>query len=181
MKLKTTLSILTALICATATQAAQNFIVGDVRYHTDHSVYSALPFADGDLSYGLIYEARDSNGALQLGVDYAPSVTGSILAEDAVEGTADPDIDYVATPMINLIFEDGIFVGGTGIRWSYIATEDDEEWSDMYWQLQLGLRFDLGEKIAVGVNAYYPFESWSDISDYDFDDMEYSASLSYGF
>jgi hypothetical protein len=140
-----------------------------VRQHVLHSVYEELPFEDGDLTYTLGYEYHDRAGYWQVLVGYTPEV-----------GEGDV-VDYVITPQLNLIIQDRVFLAGTGILGSYIESiADGGDWTSVYWQLMLGFEIPLGP-VKLEVMAYYPFESWSDIDDFEFDDIEYGGSLKFYF
>ncbi len=153
---------------------AQSGVSAGVRQHVLHSVFEELPFEDGDLTYTLGYEYHDKNGYWQLLVGYTPDLSNEELGIDDIA------VDYVITPQLNLIFQDGVFLAGTGILGSYIETEEEGDWTDIYWQLMLGLEIPLGA-LSLEAMAYYPFESWGDIDDFDFDDVEYGGSIKYRF
>ena len=152
------------------------------RYHTDHSIYTDLPFGDGDISYMLAYEYDQHITCWQFGLDYAPEVSGtrdvdSDDAEAEIVGT-----DFVLTPQFNIIFKDRCFRGGTGIMGSYIRNDDgDGDWIGPYWQLHLGLNFPIGNTISIGGNTYYVVEKWDKIIEFRFDDLEYAVWLNISF
>lgn len=154
------------LTCAgLADQGTANALVLGVRQHVRHSVATDLPYGDNDISYLLGYEWREASACWQLAVDYAPDV-------DSV------GVDYVLTPQLNLIVNDGIWRGGVGILKSYIADDMNTDWEDIYWQFILGIGIPLGG-LTVDVDAFYAFEDWGDIGDFDTDDLEFGASLSF--
>jgi len=140
------------------------------RWHSDHSVFLELPFGDNDISYEIAWEGHEEDGYWQLGVDYAPDVSGDL-------GTT----DYMITPYLNLLWSDGMFEGGIGGRQSYISDSlTGSDWSDFYWQFILGLRFPVGG-FDLSVSTFYVFEQWGDIGDFEGKDLDYGASLSYKF
>jgi hypothetical protein len=141
-----------------------------VRYHMQHSEFAALPYADGDLSYGLGYEIQDENGLLQLLCGFTPEF------EDR------KDLDYAITPEANLLFTDGMFQGGLGILSTYTSGgPGGDDWMDLYWQWVLGLNVPLGNRLSLQANAYYVFESWSKLNKFTFEDVEFGGYLSYKF
>ena len=174
--MKTTFKfLLLALVwsCAVSAFAAKpmrSALDAGVRYHADNSAYEDLPFGDGDLSYSLGYEYHDKNYYVQVAAGYCPDVTGT------------NDVDYVITPQANLFLTDGAWEAGVGILDSYISDKNDanDEWTDIYWQLILGVTFPVFN-IPLGLHAFYPFERWGDIDEFDLKDIEYGATLKYSF
>jgi hypothetical protein len=64
---------------------------------------------------------------------------------------------------------------------SYVESkEDGGDWTSVYWQLMLGFEIPLGP-VKLEMMAYYPFEGFSDLDDFDFSDIEYGGSLKYYF
>jgi len=158
-----------ALLAGNPAYAARRHAAGaGARWHVNHTVFEELPFDDGDLSYGLAYEYHDEAAYWQLAVHYTPDA--------GTNGT-----DYVVTPQINLIFKDRIWRLGVGALDSYVAAEDGGgDWGDVYWQLLTGLNLPLF-RFQLNANAFYVFESWSDLDDFDTDDLEYGFWLTYPF
>lgn len=136
-----------------------------VKQHAKHSVYTDLPYDDGDLSACLAYGIQETDSFWQLALDYSFDVNG-------IESTS-----FVLTPQLNMLWTDGPWYGGVGILDSYI--DDDvagADWTGIYWQAILGARIPFfGVKIDLA--TYYPFESWGDINDFDFQDLNYGAWL----
>ena len=152
-----------------ADNSPQSAVGAGVRQHVLHSAFEELPFEDGDLTYTLGYEYHDRAGYWQILVGYTPEV-----------GEGDI-VDYVITPQLNLIIQDRVFLAGTGILGSYVESiEDGGDWTSVYWQLMLGLEIPLGP-VTLEAMAYYPYESWSDLDDFEFDDIEYGGSLKFYF
>lgn len=141
------------------------------RYHQEHSTFLALPYAEGDLSYGLVYEIHEQDtSVLQLGCSVTPEFDKAA------------DMDYAVTPELNLMMKDRMFQGGVGILSSYLSrSAGDSEWMDLYWQLLLGVRVDLSKKVSVQLNGSYVFESWGDLGDFDVGDIEGVAYIGYAF
>jgi hypothetical protein len=139
------------------------------RWHVQHSAFEDLPFEDGDLTYTLGYEYHDKAGYWQLLLGYTPEVGEGDL------------VDYVITPQLNLIIQDRIFLAGTGILGSYVESKDEGgDWTSVYWQFMLGFEIPLGA-VKLEILAYYPFEGFSDLDEFDFSDIEYGGSLKYYF
>jgi len=174
MNIKIMLSAFAILIVMQAPASAAQAISAGARYHMRHSEYAELPYDDGDLSYLLGYEYHENNAFWQLLVGYAPDIT-----------TGDEDgtgAKSVVTPQLNLFFADGNWLGGVGILASYIDTEDSEssDWTDVYWQLMLGLQLPL-PVLDVELMAYYPFEKWSTLSEFEAGDIEFGVQIKFKF
>ncbi len=137
------------------------------RYHQKHSEFISLPYTDGDWTYGVAYEIHEANALLQLACGYTPEFADY------------KDLDYGITPEANLLLKDGIFQGGLGVLSTY--TQGDGEWMDMYWQWVLGLNIPLGKSFSIQANAYYVFEDWNSLSEFDFGDIEFGGYLGYKF
>jgi hypothetical protein len=155
-------------LCVPRADASSAASVG-ARYHAEHSSYAELPFVDGDMSYTLGYEYHDNSGYWQILVGYAPGA-----------GSGTNAVESVITPQINLLLLDRSWVGGVGALSSYIETEEESDWTDIYWQAIFGVELPLGS-FKLEILTYYPFESWDTFSDFDVDDLEFGASLKYEF
>ncbi len=151
-----------------ATSAIDMVGVG-VRYHAESSIYTDLPFGDGDMSYALSYEVHDTGDAyaLQFALDYAFD-----FSKEGME-----NMDYALTPQANLILKDKIWRGGVGVLKPYISNDDESDWADMYYQLFVGFGHKFGS-IETTLMTYYPFESFSDLSDFEAGDLEYGIFAS---
>ncbi len=147
-------------------------IMAGTRRHMEHSVFEELPFVDGDMSYSLGCEFRDTSGYWQVVLDYAPDLDGA-------EGTTN-NVESVFTPQLNLLIKDKHWIGGTGVMASSIKTDEDENWTDIYWQLMFGFEIT-ATSLHLEVLAYYPFETWDELSEFDLDDVEFGASFKYIF
>lgn len=162
-------TMLVLFMAAPVSAASSSVVAAGARYHTAHSVFSDLPYDDGDLSYLLAYEYHDADAAWQLAVGYAPDVTGV------------DTVDYVVTPQLNLILKDNIWRAGVGILYSYIHDDiEGGDWTDLYWQLLLGIRIPLFG-LQLGADAVYPFEEWDVVDEFDTDDLEYHGWLGFKF
>lgn len=159
-------------------------VTGGARVHVEHSVFTALPFDDGDFGYLLAYEYHEGLGLWQVGVEYAPSPDG------------DPNVDYVLTPQVSLILQDRIFRAGVGVLWSYVARDSADEappseetppdeiidgWSSPYYQFNLGLSFPILERFALSVDGFYVFEKFDTLKEFDIGDIEWGAAFTVKF
>ena len=138
------------------------------RYHARHTTFEELPFDKGDISYTVGYEYHDQAGCWQLLVGYTPEVADGLA------------VDSVITPQLNLLIKDRAWIAGTGILGSYIETELESDWTDVYWQVMLGFELPL-PVFKLEILAYYPFESWSEFDEFDTDDLEYGLSMKFMF
>lgn len=168
------------LILLAAARAGENYLGVNGRYHTDHSVFTDLPYDNGNLSYGLAYEYAEKAAIWQLGMDFASHVTG---ARDPDNGATNAvGTDYVLTPQFNLIIRDKIFRGGAGILASYLRDDDGgDDWIAPYWQLQLGLSFPVFQRFSLDISTYYVYERWDKLPDFKPQDLEYGAWVKYKF
>lgn len=173
MKKKIVISVLAAVLVTAASvpvlAAGPSVISAGARYHVDHSVCEELPFGDGDVSYGLAYEYHEESGYWQIAMNYTPDITGTNLT------------DYVITPQINLIFKDRMWRGGIGALRSYVRDVDNNgDWTDMYWQMLAGIHLPLFG-LKLDVHAYYVFEKWNELDEFDSEDIEFGAWLKFSF
>lgn len=140
------------------------------RYHIESPVLPDLPFEDGDWSSLFTFDIHEGAGYWQLGVDFGYGA-----------GTND-NVSLVMTPQLNLLAEDKGFVGGLGVLGTYIQDDvEGDHWTDVYYQFLLGFDFPMGKSMALGLMSHYPFADWGELGDFDFGDMEYSASLRFRF
>ena len=160
--------VIAAVMTGSATAGSHEWGVGG-RYHVEHSEFEELPFGNGDIGYGLVYEYHDRTAYWQIALSYAPDITGT------------NGVDSVLTPQINLVLEDAFWRAGAGLLSSYVQRDDGgSDWTDPYWQLILGIGLPLFS-LDLDVHAYYTLESWSDIDQFDPDDIEYGAWLTFAF
>lgn len=139
------------------------------RLHMDHSVFESLPFSDDDLTYLVTYEFHEGEGLWQLGLGYTP------------EPGKDTSVDAVWTPQVNLIFKDRFWRGGIGVLTSYIESDKDNQWMDLYWQFIVGIHIPFSWRIGLDVNSYYVFEDWGKIGKFDGRDIEFGVLLNFKF
>lgn len=161
-----TVALLTALVIPCA--KAQSTLGLGLRGHVLHTEYEEYPFDDGDLSYIAGYEYHDQAGYWQFLVGYTPEVGDGAM------------VDYIITPQLNLLLQDGAWLAGVGVLGSYIKTDLDDDWTDVYWQVMLGFSLPL-PIFELEVLAYYPFESWSTFGDFDTDDIEFGGFAKFEF
>ena len=99
----------------------------------------------------------------------APSLSGNVEA------------DYAITPQLNLLFKDRMLQGGVGILSTYTTGGPQDDWTDLYWQFLVGLSFPVSAKLKLDVMAYYPFDSWGNLDQFEFEYIEYGAWIGYQF
>ena len=190
MKTDMLLTIICGLLtlCMPYARATSAIGVG-ARHHVQHTAYEDYPYADGDLSYTIAYEYHDAAGYWQLMVGFTPDVgertavegdSTTVEGEGTTEEEAGAVVESIITPQINLMIEDRIWLAGVGILSDYIETSEDTEWSDIYWQVILGILVPIGN-LELEILAYYPFEDWGTIGDFDADDIEFGASIKFLF
>ncbi len=138
------------------------------RRHGEHREFKDLPFGNRDHSIGINYEFHEATAFWQFGLAYTPSLT---IREGETEAP-----DYALTPEINLIAKDRMYHGGLGVASTYTEI-DGGEWTTVYWQFILGLRFELSQRLSLSGYGYYPFERWGDLDSFRFKDVEFGLRL----
>lgn len=140
------------------------------RYHVAHKACHTVPFDDGDFSYGVAFEYHEENAFWQLGLNFAPEISGTNTAE------------FALTPQLNLLFTDRGWRGGLGFLISYVKDEiEGGDWSKVYYQFLLGYSFGSGGKYSLDLYAHYVFDSWSELDQFEFQDVEFGLWLSRAF
>lgn len=134
--------------------------------HKESAALTGSPFRDDDISYGVAYEWHDRCGYGILGVDFTPQLDNK-------------DYDFVITPNIGLILKDKWIEGGARLLKDYMKTRSNSDWGDIYWDLEIGTGFNITDEILFQIHAVYQFESWSDVKDFEVDDLSYGAWLSF--
>ena len=171
-----TLGIAIALLVRPALAESPHSLSVGGRYHTENTVYTDLPYGNGDISYGLAYTFAEEYVALKLGTDFSPYVSGTRDAPNTNK------TDYVITPQANIIIKDRIFRGGVGILTSYIRDDKGEgDWLDLYWQMMLGLCIPIYKSLSLEGNVYYVLERWDKITEFRLKELEYGLWLNYNF
>lgn len=162
----TLLALLAAARPAVAARASRFGFA--LRQHSEEATLEEYPFGD-DVSFCLAYEWEENQAFWQVAVDYAPDV-------DTTNAT-----DYVITPQINLMLKDKGWRGGIGVLKSMVSDkETGNDWTDLYWQWALGMQIPiLG--MRFNVEAYYLFESFSDLGDFETGNIEYALWFKYAF
>ena len=164
--------IFTMALCAPlnslgAKKNKSSFGIG-ARRHAKNTTLDDLPFEDGDWSYGAIYQKGNDRAAWQLGALYAPE-----------PGTN--SMDYAITPQANLVVKQGFWQGGVGLLKTYTVTADGKsDWSSLYWQGMAGFELPLGG-FTLTAYAYYTFDKWGNITDFETDALEFGGWLTYAF
>lgn len=156
-------------VLAAVVAPAQQAVIASARYHQARPDFKDYPFGDGDISYMLGWETHNDDALIQFGASVCPSFKDNEA------------IDYAISPEANLILKDRIFRGGLGALSTYTKTDADSKWMDMYWQFLLGLSFQLPSHLSLDGYAIYPFSDWGALGDFDANDIEYRAGLSWRF
>ena len=170
------------LLCLALPAAAGNAISMGVRTHVEHETFTGLPYGKDDIALTLMYEYHEPNSLLQFGVEVTPDLSGTI--GEPAEGEVDPDLgelEMAVSPVANVIFKDGMFRGGLGVRVDWISGEDGNDWSDIYWQFLLGLHFGAAGRLGVDLYSVYAFEEWSELSDFEGRDLEFGGAVTWAF
>lgn len=155
------------VVASVSVAASSTVLDVGARYHQKHSEFAELPYDDGDLTYALGYEIHEENMMLQLVCGFTPE---------------NDYMDYGITPEANLLLKDRLLHGGVGILSTYQSVEEgDSEWMDMYYQFILGLNLPLGNRLNLQANAYYVFDAWSNLGDFDAGDIEFGGFLGMKF
>ena len=165
-------ALLFAPFAASAKASPKLGVVGSARYHQEHSTVAEWPFDKGDMSYGASLLLYDGMGYIELGCEYCPDPTAE---KDA--------IDDVITPFARLVVSDLGFTAGFGVRDNYVFYADKDrkdDWSDLLYEFHLGLEFTFAP-IVIGGGAYYSFDDWDDLKDFDVDDLEYGIHAGFCF
>ena len=174
MNIKTIL-LAACVVCAMAPSQgrAQSVVSAGARYHSRHSQFTELPYANGDMSYVLGYEYHDAGGFWQFLLGYAPTISKGSDGRGA-------GVESVLTPQLNLLLEDRNFIAGVGILASYISAEGGDDWTDVFWQVMAGYEIPL-PLFKLELMVYYPFEKWKTFRDFKTGDLEFGASLKRSF
>lgn len=170
---------LSTLPAAAATKLVHTAGIG-ARLYNGHSVFvpeggtnglsDNPPFEDGDIAYTVAYECHETKNPIfwQLALGYASSLEND-------------EVSDVFTPEFNLLVEEEHFRGGLGVLDSYVSYEEgDSDWTDVYYHFIFGMKYDMGN-LTAALDALYAFSDWGELSDFEFDDIEYGLWLTYRF
>lgn len=158
--------VLILCLCMTSPLFAQLSVTGLVKQSDDRlKNFEERPYGKDDISYGLFVDYFDGLGAWRLGAAYASDLSGP------------GEADSVITPELSLLATDGLWETGISVLIDYIDSEAGADWGDVYYQVQLGLNFPVSRQIQIGVHAFYPFSSFSDLSDVRIGDLDYGLLL----
>ena len=145
---------------------AQTAVSVMVKQHEDRtSNFSERPYGKDDMSYGLFFDLFDGIGGWRFGATYSDDLTG-------IEG-----VDSVITPEIALFTIEGIWETSIAILMDYVDTETETDWGDLYYQTHFGANIPVSNSILIGLHAFYPMESVSDIVDIGFNDLDYAVQV----
>ncbi|MDA3874081.1 MAG: hypothetical protein PF795_08980 [Kiritimatiellae bacterium] len=159
-------SCLILILCVLSPLFAQPMVTGLVKQHDDRAkTFEERPFGKDDISYGLYVDFYEGLGAWRLGASYASGLSGA------------GEADSVITPELTLLATDGMWETGISVLIDYIDTEEEADWGDVYYQIQLGLSLPVTQRVQIGVHAFYPFASFSDITDIRVGDLDYGLLL----
>ena len=162
------------LLMSAGSHAAANgswAVLANVRRNSFNATATDCPF-DKDFSYGASFALYDGAGYIEAGLNYAPD--SSIDA-----------VDEVWTPFARIVFVDQFVGAGIGIRGNYVVAADgapgDDEWSDLLYELYVGLEVPFGS-FVLGGGVYYTFDDWSDgFKDFEKDYLEYGVHVGFRF
>ncbi|MDI6775174.1 MAG: hypothetical protein QME60_07255 [Verrucomicrobiota bacterium] len=150
-----------------------------VRMHTEQPHFADRPFGKGDLSYGLNYQWQEEKAFLQLGLDYALSISAELTDEQG--NPIEDSVNSILTPYLNLVVKDGLYRGGIGILRSMVDyDQQDDDWTPIYWQFLLGVNLPI-VMAGIDIQAFYVFEGWDKLSDFKADDIEFGCSINFAF
>jgi hypothetical protein len=157
---------------AVAEPNVQSTVVIGARSHIEHTSFEDLPFDGGDLTYSLGFEWHEKDAYWQICLGYSPKPSRT------------NDVEYVLTPEVNLMISDNYWRGGIGAVWSYVERKGDSptksDWLDVYWQFIFGFSMPLGG-MHLDLMAYYVFQDWDKLDEFDLNDIEFGAWLGYNF
>ena len=139
-----------------------------IRNHVLHSTFDEIPYGDDDISYSVCYESHEAQVYWQFALAYCPDLTGTNT------------VDTALTPQVSVILKDKFLRGGMGVAMSRLSG-DEKDWSDLFWELILGVHIDLSNRLGLDVLGSYRFAEFGDIGDFDVDDVELGGWLTFTF
>ncbi|MFU8780897.1 MAG: hypothetical protein ACNA71_07720 [Kiritimatiellia bacterium] len=158
------------IIAPTPARGAANYYTAGARFHTTHKSFEEYPFSNSDISWQAGMEFHEGVGYWQLIVGYAPSIKETTKEDDPIA------IDSVITPQLNLIIQDRGWLAGAGAYAFYIRTDEENDWSKIYWQTMIGYEFQM-KAFDISIMGIYSFDRWGNISDFRFGDLETSVMI----
>lgn len=165
--------IVGACTCSAQSQSGRpSALTLGLRQYTDHSDDPQSPFGDGDLSYLLAYEYHEAAAFWQFGLSYTPHATATSMVAE---------VESVLTPQIRLVFEESLLMIGVGALKNYVTQTDSSHWSDLYWELQLGLHAPISSTLDIRAVAFYTFKEWKNIDDFKSSQLEFGLEFAYRF
>ena len=158
-----------------------------IRMHAEHKDFSQLPYASGDLSYGLTYQWHNPKAYILVGLDYTPALgkrdsNTNSAAEANTAATEDTrgEAKSVLTPALGIIAKDKLYRGGVSVLRSLVTYEDGDDWTPIYWQFMLGINLPI-MLAGVDLQAFYTFEKWDKLADFKGDEIEFGVALNFSF
>ncbi len=140
------------------------------KQHSDRAdTIEDRPYGKDDISYGAFLDLFDGLGGWRLGASFS----------DDLSGAGEPD--SVITPEISLMAQDGFWETGFSLLRDYVETAETSDWNSIYYQFFLGINIPLGKSLVIGAAAYYPFDSFSEITDFSTGDLDLGVSLRFRF
>lgn len=158
--------LILALTLGTGAFAQNTAVVAVGKKHVDRSsTMGDRPYGEDDISYGAFLEFFDGLGGWRLGASFSDDLSGA-------EG-----VDSVITPEIALMAQDGFWETGLSLLRDYVETPEGSDWNSIYYQFYLGINIPLGKHLMIGGGAYYPFDGFSELTDFRTGDLDYAVSL----
>ncbi len=127
--------------------------------------FTDRPYGEDDISYGAYLDMFDGIGGWRIGASYATGLSGP------------GEADSVITPEITLLGAEGVWESGFSVMMDYIDDETGTDWSDIYYQFQLGLSIPVGGTFQLGIHGYFPVSDMGDFLDISFSEIDYGVSL----
>lgn len=161
--------ILLCLFLSTPLFAQRDFTVIVKQHDMREDSFPERPYGKDDTSYGVYMDIYDGIGGWRFGASYASDLSGT------------GEADSVITPEITLLGAEGSWMTGISIMMDYIDDENGTDWSDLYYQFQLGLNIPLGDRFKAGIHAFFPFSGLGDFVDISFGELDYGITVSASF
>jgi len=169
-------SLLALILFADNVQAQQmgrtSAVTVGVRQYNNHPDDTEFPFGDSDLGYLMAYEFHEGNAFWQFGLGYTPSASATSQVAE---------VEYVITPQLHLVYQDGSLMMGVGALKHYISDTNGKHWTSIYWELMLGLQLPISTSVSIQGLACYQFRDWGNLGDFDTSEIEFGVNLSCKF